>query len=157
MNSPRIPFVRNHSASNSKIVFICICCDLQILSEIFFIHYTAPPLSCKEPLSLHLLREKHSKIILSVSVSAMNAKMLRKYFSVCRGRELNVPFFSQTFRAPPGYPGKIPGYPAKKVRFPWFRGTYRTFWPPPLHVEDPYPTGKYPDSKVWVCALFSRN
>ena len=24
-------------------------------------------------------------------------------------------FFSQTFRALPGYPGKIPGYPAKKV------------------------------------------
>ena len=23
-------------------------------------------------------------------------------------------FFSRTFRAPPGYPGKIPGYPAKK-------------------------------------------
>ena len=39
-------------------------------------------------------------------------------------------FFSQTFRAPPGYPGKIPGYPAQKVWFPGFRGTYRTFWPP---------------------------
>ena len=64
-------------------------------------------------------------------------------------------FFSQTFRALPGYPGKIPGYPAQKVWFPWFRGTYRTFWPPPLHMEDPYPTGEYPDSKVWVCALFS--
>ena len=57
-------------------------------------------------------------------------------------------FFSQTFRALPGYPSKIPGYPAKKVRFPGFRGTYRTFWPPPFHVEDPHPTGKYPDSKV---------
>ena len=45
----------------------------------------------------------------------------------------------QTFRAPPGYPGKIPGYPAKKVWFPWYRGTYRTFWPCPLHVEDPSP------------------
>ena len=52
-------------------------------------------------------------------------------------------------------PAKFPGYPAQKVWFPWFRGAYRTFWPPPLHVEDPYPTGKYPDSKVWVCALFS--
>ena len=38
-------------------------------------------------------------------------------------------FSSQTFRAPPGYPGKIPGYPAPKVWFLWFRGTYRTFWP----------------------------
>ena len=57
-------------------------------------------------------------------------------------------FFSQTFRALPGYPSKIPGYPAKKVWFPGFRGTYRTFWPPPLHMEDPHPTRKYPDSKV---------
>ena len=57
-------------------------------------------------------------------------------------------FFSQTFRALPGYPGKFPGYPAKKVWFPGFRGTYRTFWPPPLHVEDPHPTREYPDSKV---------
>ena len=45
-------------------------------------------------------------------------------------------FFSQTFRALPGYPGKIPGYPAKKFVFPGLRGTYRTFCPPPLHVED---------------------
>ena len=48
-------------------------------------------------------------------------------------------FFSQTFRALPGYPGKIPAYPGKKVWFPGLRGTYRTFWPPPLHVEDPTP------------------
>ena len=31
-----------------------------------------------------------------------------------------------------------------------FRGTYRTLW---LHMEDPYPNGKYPDSKVWVWVL----
>ena len=29
-----------------------------------------------------------------------------------------------------------PGYPAQKVWFPWLRGTHRTFWPPPLCVED---------------------
>ena len=53
-------------------------------------------------------------------------------------------------------PAKSRDIPPKKVWFSWFRGTYRTFWPPPLRVEDPYhPTGKYPDSKVWVCALFS--
>ena len=45
--------------------------------------------------------------------------------------------------------------PAQKVWFPWLRGTYRTFWPPPVHVEDPYPTGQYPDQKVWVWVLFS--
>ena len=32
-----------------------------------------------------------------------------------RGQKLNTNFFSQTFRALPGYPGKIPGYPAQKV------------------------------------------
>ena len=32
-----------------------------------------------------------------------------------RGQQLNTNFFSQTFRAPPGYPSKIPGYPAQKV------------------------------------------
>ena len=36
-----------------------------------------------------------------------------------------------------------------------FRGTYRTFWPPPFHVENRYPTGKYPDQKVWVWVPFS--
>ena len=64
-------------------------------------------------------------------------------------------FCSQTFRAPPWYPGKILGYPAQKVWFPWFRGTYRTLWPPPLHVEDPYPTRKYPDPKISVWVPFS--
>ena len=48
-------------------------------------------------------------------------------------------FFSQTFRAPLGYPGKIPGYPAKKVWFPWFRGTYRTFQPHPFTWKTPTP------------------
>ena len=72
-----------------------------------------------------------------------------------RGHKLNTIWFSQTFRAPTGYPSKIPGYPARKVWFAWFRGTYRTFWPPPLHVKDPYPTGRYLDQKLWVCALSS--
>ena len=44
-------------------------------------------------------------------------------------------FFSQTFRAPPGYPGKIPGHPAKKFGFPGFQRTYRTFWPPPQQMS----------------------
>ena len=64
-----------------------------------------------------------------------------------RGRELNPNISFSTFRALPGYPGKIPGYPAKRVWFPGFRGTYRTFWPPPLHGKT-HPTRKYPDSNV---------
>ena len=57
------------------------------------------------------------------------------------------PFFSQTFRAPPGYPGKIPGYPApKKFDFPGFEDI-PNFLTPTLHVEDPYPTREYADQK----------
>ena len=40
-----------------------------------------------------------------------------------------------------------------KFDFPGFEGHTEPFWPPPLHVEDPYPTRKYLDSKVWMCAL----
>ena len=46
-------------------------------------------------------------------------------------------FLSQTFRAPPGQPCKIPGYPAKKFGFPGFRGTYRTFGPHPFTWKTP--------------------
>ena len=55
----------------------------------------------------------------------------------------------------PGISRQMPGHPAQEVWFPWFRGTYRTFWPPPVHVKDPYPTGKYPDQKAWVWVPFS--
>ena len=71
-----------------------------------------------------------------------NVKVSKNIFDTFRGQNWTQTFFSQTFRALPGYPGKIPGYPPKKVWFPGFRGTYRTFWPPPLHVEDPQPTRK---------------
>ena len=65
-------------------------------------------------------------------------------------------FFSQTFRAfSRDIPAKSRDIPQKKKWFPWFRGTYRTFGPPPLHVEDPHPTRKYPDAKVWVWVPFS--
>ena len=73
---------------------------------------------------------------------------------IIRERKLNTNFFAQTFRAPPGCPGKSPGYPAKRVWIPWLRGTYRTFWPPPLHVKETHPTGRFPDQKVWVWVPF---
>ena len=47
-------------------------------------------------------------------------------------------------------PAKSRDIPPKRFDFPGFEGAYRTFWSPPLHVEDPHPTGKYPGSKVWV-------
>ena len=51
-------------------------------------------------------------------------------------------FLSQTFRAPPGYPGKIPGYPAKKFGFLGFGRTCRTFWPPTPSRGRPPPHSK---------------
>ena len=44
--------------------------------------------------------------------------------------------------------------------FSWFRGKYQTFsftkpfGPHPFTWKTPTPTGRYPDSRVWVCALF---
>ena len=52
-------------------------------------------------------------------------------------------------------PAKIPGYPTRKLIFPGFRGTYRTFWPSPLHEDAPHPAGRYPEPKVLVCGVFS--
>ena len=75
--------------------------------------------------------------------------------SLFRGRELNINFFFWNFSGAVGISRQTPGISRpKKVWFPWFRGTYRTFGPPPLHVEDPYLNGKYPDSKVWVWVSF---
>ena len=39
---------------------------------------------------------------------------------------------------------------SQKVWSPGLRRTYRTFSPPPLHAEDPHPTRRYLDPKVWV-------
>ena len=67
-------------------------------------------------------------------------------------------FSLKLFGHPRHIPAKIPGCPAtpaQKFSFPGFRRTYRTFGLPPHHVEDPHPTGRYPDPKVWVCARFS--
>ena len=55
------------------------------------------------------------------------------------GRKLNTDFsFLKLF----GHHRDIPqcsGVSHKKVVFPGFQRTYRTFWPPPLHVGDPPP------------------
>ena len=49
-----------------------------------------------------------------------------------------------------GYPDKNRGISRPKGWFPsGFRATYRTF-----DVEDPHATGRYPDPRVWICALF---
>ena len=71
-----------------------------------------------------------------------------------RNQKLNTHFFSQTFRAPPGYPSKLPGYPAQKVWFPWFRGTYRTFGPHPFMCKTPTPTENIRTQKFGFVLLF---
>ena len=51
-------------------------------------------------------------------------------------------------------PAKIPGYPAKSLVSLGLEGYREPFWPPPLHVEDPHPSRRYPDQKVWVWVPF---
>ena len=62
-------------------------------------------------------------------------------------------FWEKFHRKSPLHPGRNKISRPKSL-ISWFRGTYQAFWPPPLHVEDPYANGKYPDSRVWACALF---
>ena len=69
----------------------------------------------------------------------------------CRDPKLNTNFFYQTFRAPPGYPGKIPGYPAKKS---WVSRDVPNFSPPPPSRGRPPPHRKISQTKkVWVWDL----
>ena len=63
-------------------------------------------------------------------------------------------FFLKLFGHPRDIPPKIPrDISPESLVFLGFEGT---LWLPPLHVEEPHPTRRYPDQKVWVCAPFSR-
>ena len=65
-------------------------------------------------------------------------------------------FFSQTFRAPPGTSRQNPGISRPKSLISLVSRDIPNFLaPPPLHVEDPHPTRRYPDQKVWVWVPFS--
>ena len=75
--------------------------------------------------------------------------MRLKFLKIWALRDL---FFVGQFR---DIPAKSRDIPPKSLVFPGFRRTYRTFWHPPLEVEDPHPTRKYPDQKVWVWVPFS--
>ena len=72
-----------------------------------------------------------------------------------RERKMNKLVFLKLFGHLRDIPTKSRDIPPKKFGNPGFRGTYRTFRPPPLHVEDPHPIGGYLDPKVWVWVLFS--
>ena len=66
------------------------------------------------------------------------------YLRKNRGRELNTNFFFSNFSGTPGdIPAKSRDIPPKMFDFPGFEGHTELFWPPPLHVEDSYPTGKH--------------
>ena len=63
--------------------------------------------------------------------------------SLCQGTRIEHKLvFLKLFRHP-GISRQNSGVSRKVSLISWFRGTYRTFWPPPLHMEDPYRTGKY--------------
>ena len=58
-------------------------------------------------------------------------------------------FFLKLFGPFRDIPAKSRDVPRKKFGFPGFEGHT------PLHVEDPHPTGGYPDPKVWVWVPFT--
>ena len=51
-------------------------------------------------------------------------------------------FFLKLFGHRRDIPAKSRDIPPKKFDFPGFEGHTELFWPPPLHVEDPYPIQK---------------
>ena len=65
-----------------------------------------------------------------------------------------LPFFS-IFSGTPGKPWPNSGISRQTVCFPGFQRTYRTFWPPPLHVQNPHPNRKISGPKsLGLCSLF---
>ena len=65
-------------------------------------------------------------------------------------------FFSQTFRALPGYPSNIPGYPAQKAWFPWvsFEGHAELFGPHPSTWKTPTPPENIRTQKFGFVLVF---
>ena len=57
-------------------------------------------------------------------------------------------FFSQTFRALPGYPGQIPGYPGKKFDSLGFEGHTELFGPHPFTWKTPTPPENIRTQKI---------
>ena len=74
-----------------------------------------------------------------------------------RGQKLNTNyFFLKLFGHRRDIPAKSRDIPPKKFNFPGFEGHTELFGPHPFTWKTPTPPEQYPDSKVWVCALFSR-
>ena len=66
-------------------------------------------------------------------------------------RTKHQPFSSQNFSDTSRISQQNPGISRPNVWFPCVSRDIPNFLtPPPVHVEDPHPTGKCPDQKVWV-------
>ena len=72
------------------------------------------------------------------------------------GTRIECNFFSQSLRAPPGYPGEIPGYAATKIWFPWISKDIPNFLAPTPSRGRPPPHPRNPEQKVWVWVLGGR-
>ena len=84
----------------------------------------------------HISRDLRSAIRITISQSQSN----KSHHLV--GAKIELKLFRMSRDIPARY------LPPQKFDFPGFQRTCRTFWAPPLHVEDPHPTRKHPDSKV---------
>ena len=70
------------------------------------------------------------------------------------GAKIEHKLFSQTFRATPGYPGKIQGSPAKNFNFPGFEGHTELFGPHPFTWKTPIPPENVRTEKFGFGFLF---
>ena len=71
------------------------------------------------------------------------------------GTKIEHKLFFLNFLGAPGISLAKAGISRQKVWFPWVLKDIPNFSAPPLHVEDPHPTRRYPDQKVWVWVPFS--
>ena len=83
-----------------------------------------------------------------------DAQLQAKKSNCLRGLELNTNFSFSSFSGTSGISRQNPGISRQWSLISLVSRDIPNFWAPPLHVEDPYPTGKYPDSKVWVVLFF---
>ena len=70
-------------------------------------------------------------------------------------QKLNTNLFFSNSSGTPGISRQNPGISRPKSLISLVSRDISNFLAPPVHVEDPYPTGKYPDQKVWVWVPFS--
>ena len=85
------------------------------------------------------LQRKHDVTIPLTVQTVLGNKKKHIRNTHIQGQNLNTNFFPKLFGHARDTRAEIPGYPAQKLGCPGFLRTYRTFWPLPVHVEDPTP------------------